>query len=474
MTHQAGQPRVSIVGGGLAGLAAAVALAERGYACELFEARRQFGGRASSFTDPQSGEVIDNCQHVSLGCCTNLADFSRRTGIDRHFRRERELWFVTPDGRRFRFAATRGLPAPLHLAPALMRLGFLSWGERIGVARAMMKLAWYRPVITWPPLNTEPTMAHWLRKHRQSDRAIRRYWEPVLLSALAESLDLMTVAAARKVFVDGFMRHSGAYETLVPLVPLGELYGRELQPWFERQGVRLHLGRAVESVEVDNGRAVALRFQDGESTAVERAVVAVPWRRVAGMFSEQTRRNWPQLENATALESAPITGVHLWFDRPIMNLPQAVLLDTLSQWVFHHPWPDESQGHYYQVVISASRMLDGRKKDEIISQVERELRSAFPASVQPRLLRARVVTDPHAVFSPRWDSERLRLVQQTPLANLALAGDWTATGWPATMEGAVRSGYLAAEAILAQDGKAERVVVDDLPMARLTKWLSGG
>jgi uncharacterized protein with NAD-binding domain and iron-sulfur cluster len=217
-----------------------------------------------------------------------------------------------------------------------------------------------------------------------------------------------------------------------------------------------------------------LQFQDGAAIEVDRVVVAVPWRRVAGLFDDSVRQTWPELENVNGLESSPITGVHLWFDRPIMDLPQAVLLDTLSQWVFHHPWPNEAQEHYYQVVISASRMLDGRPKEEIIAQVGRELLSAFPSSVHAKLVRARVVTDPHAVFSPRPGSEQLRLAQATPVTNLALAGDWTTTGWPATMEGAVRSGYLAAEAILAQDGRIEQVIVDDLPMARLTKWLSGG
>ncbi len=143
MTSQASgaAKRIAIVGGGLAGLAAAAALVGRGFAITLYETRRQLGGRATSFRDSVSGELVDHCQHVSMGCCTNLADFCRRTALADQFRRDRQLHFFGPDGRRYDFAATRWLPAPLHLGPAFLRLGYLSLGERLGVARAMLRLA---------------------------------------------------------------------------------------------------------------------------------------------------------------------------------------------------------------------------------------------------------------------------------------------------------------------------------------------
>src|SRR5262249_11112766 len=152
---------------------------------ELFEARRQLGGRAASFRDPTTGELIDHCQHVSLGCCTNLADFCRRTGLNKFFRRDRVLHFFSADGRQYDFSGTRWLPAPLHLAPAFLRMGFLSWGERIGIARAIGRLARLNVMA----LDPQPTIGQWLREQNQSSRAIEQFWSVVLVSALGESVD---------------------------------------------------------------------------------------------------------------------------------------------------------------------------------------------------------------------------------------------------------------------------------------------
>jgi uncharacterized protein with NAD-binding domain and iron-sulfur cluster len=169
------------------------------------------------------------------------------------------------------------------------------------------------------------------------------------------------------------------------------------------------------------------------------------------------------------IEGAPITGVHLWFDRPITPLPHAVLVGTLAQWVFNRADEAGQPGeHYYQVVISASRSLAESQRDATVAQITRELAAVFPAARQAKLLRWRIVTEPAAVFSASPEIERIRPPQKTAIGNLALAGDWTETGWPATMEGAVRSGYLAAEAILAHFGRPTRLLVDDLP----TSWLA--
>ena len=188
--------RVAIIGGGLAGLAAAAALADGPLRVELFEAKRHLGGRAGSFVDPATGARIDHCQHVSMGCCTNLADFCRRTGIDGDFRRDSVLHFFDPHGQRCDIAASRWLPAPLHLAPALARLTYLSVSERWRIMRAMWRLVRTRAA----DHESAPTMVEWLRHHGQSPRAIELFWDAVLVSALGETLDRVSVPAARKVF----------------------------------------------------------------------------------------------------------------------------------------------------------------------------------------------------------------------------------------------------------------------------------
>ena len=209
---------VAVVGGGLAGMAAAAALSERGLRVTLVEARRSLGGRAGSFADPASGELIDHCQHVAMGCCTRFIDFARRTGILDFFRRERTLHFIGPDCRQYDVAASRWFAPPLHLAPAVLRLGYLSVRERIGVMQAMRRL------LALPPKEDTITIGQWLRDAGQSQRAIERFWSVVLTSALGESIDQSSLAAARKVFADGFAATRDGYEILTPTVPLSELY----------------------------------------------------------------------------------------------------------------------------------------------------------------------------------------------------------------------------------------------------------
>ncbi|MCH8046465.1 MAG: FAD-dependent oxidoreductase [Planctomycetes bacterium] len=460
--------KVAVIGGGLAGLAAAVALADEGIGVELFEATARLGGRAGSFADPASGELIDHCQHVSMGCCTNLADFCRRVNIADCFRRDRVLHFIGPDGRHFPLAASRWLPAPLHLAPALWKLGYLSLGEKIGIGRAMGRLM----RMSSAAAEEGPTVGQWLRDQRQSQRAIDRFWSVVLVSALSETVDRASLAAARKVFVDGFLASRRGYEIEVPTVALGEMYGRRMIDVLAARGVAVHLSTSVTSLEGDERAVQEVCFADGTRQHYDAVIVAVPWRRVGALLASSLAGALPQLHLLDQIESAPITAVHLWFDRPITTLPHAVLIDRLSQWVFNHGAQNaEPPEHYYQVVVSASRDLAGRDRDEIAAEVHDELASVWPAAGAARLLRHRIVTQPHAVFSVCVGVDRLRPSQTTPIPNLFLAGDWTATGWPATMESAVRSGYLAAQAALASLGRHVSLLKPDLPRAMLARLL---
>jgi len=478
--------RVAVVGGGLAGLAAAVALCRRGMNVELFETRRRLGGRASSFRDRETGQWIDRCQHVAMGCCTNLAHFCRQTGNDRCFDRHRRLHFFGPDAALYELAASRWLPAPLHLAPALMRLGYLTLRDRLRILRAVGRLA-----RTPADRNADQeTIARWLRRHGQSEQAVEGFWSVVLLSALSETLEHISLAAARKVFVDGFLAAEGAYELEVPNLALEELFGRRTTAWLTRHGAVVRAGTRVRQIEGDGERVAGVVLPDDSRRQFDYVVVAVPWRQVRPLFSAAMLEALPSLARVDEIRSAPITAVHLWLDRSITPLPHAVLVGRTSQWVFQAKRGRESfagtarrvlctkdsrplfgSGHYYQVVISASHDLAGRPGKEVAAEIWRELGEIWPAARDARLLRHRLITQPSAVFSSWVGLDGIRPPQQTPIANLALAGDWTRTGWPATMESAVRSGYLAAEAILKTAGKPEKVLADDLPRGCLARWL---
>ncbi|HUE72572.1 MAG TPA: hydroxysqualene dehydroxylase HpnE, partial [Pirellulaceae bacterium] len=485
-------PSVAILGGGLAGLAAAVALCQRGARVELFEARQKLGGRAGSYVDQESGELVDHCQHVAMGCCTSFLDFCRQTKIDALFTRHRRLHFFGPGGERCDFKATSLLPAPLHLAPALWRQTYLAPIDRRAIARALLQLARLSP----NDETSSPTIGQWLRQQRQSPAAIEHFWQVVLVSALGESLERASLAAARKVFVDGFMGPRTAHEVIVPNVSLGELYDDRVAAWLRKRGVTIHLGCAATQIAKSNESPATLdiTLKDGGKRTFDCAIAALPWRRLPEVLSPELAAALPEtVAAAKSIDSSPITGIHLWFDRPIMDLPHSVLVGRLVQWVFSKcgmrnvecgvgGQPDLNTPHsalrtphsYYQVVISASHNLAGRARDDVVHQVLGDLQAVFPQARAAELVRWRMITDPEAVFSVRPGLSQIRPPQRTTVPNLFLAGDWTATNWPATMEGAVRSGYLAAEALLESLGRRQRILPPDLPRGWLARWLIPG
>lgn len=450
-------PRVGIVGGGLAGLAAAAALVEYGCTVELFEARRRLGGRAGSYVDPLDGAAIDHCQHVAMGCCTNFLDFCRRTGIAGLLERHQRLHFFGPDGRRCDFRGWKWLPAPLHLAPAFAGLSYLTSGDKLAIARGM-----------WALVREEagdvaggPTVLQWLLAQRQPAAAIERFWKVVLVSSLAESLERASLAAARKVFMDGFLSHVDASDVWIPRVTLDELYDVRVANWLCDRGAGICREAPVIAAQPRPG-GCSLRFRDGAERSFESVIVAVPWRQLPKLLSPDDLRRVGAADIALSVASAPITSVHLWFDRAIMELTHAVLVERLSQWVFRRQPSAQAAEHSYQVVISASQELAGRGQEAIVEEVWGDLRGVFPQAKDARLLRWRIVTEHDAVFSVRPGLDAMRPPQQTSIPGLLLAGDWTRTGWPATMEGAVRSGYLAAEGILARIGRPAQLLTPDL------------
>ena len=292
----------------------------------------------------------------------------------------------------------------------------------------------------------------------------------MLTSALGETVERASQAAAQKVFLDGFLASRRAYELVVPQMPLGELW-RQAAAWLSARGAAIHLGTRVEEIEATGRRTAAVVLGDGTRRGFDFCVAAVPWRQVRGLLCTQLRSALPDLERAEQLQPSPITAVHLWFDRAISSLPHAAIVPR--GWFFADPRPRPPAWHY-QVVLSGPHALQGRDREEIVRAVRADLEAAWPAARGARLVRWLVLAQPAAVFSARPGSDALRPPQRTPVENLLVAGDWTATGWPATMEGAVRSGYLAVEAILASLGRPERVLVKDLPRGWLVRLLGLG
>ncbi len=463
---------VVVVGGGVAGLAAATSLADHGCRVTLLEARPRLGGRASSFTDSASGLVLDTCQHVSMGCCTNFAHLCRTLGVDHFLEPQPALFFMTPDGRITRWETARW-PAPLHQLPAFISAHFLTLREKIRVGRALAAL--------WrDDRRDDPPFAEWLAEHGQTPELIRRFWDVVLVSALNEATKNVGFRYARQVFVEAFLKDRRGGVVQVPSVPLVKFYSEKVPEYLTARGSTVRLNAAVESVQFDQGRAVGVRLRTGETLQADACLLAVPFDRIPSLLPGDLVEQEPALRNLRCLHTSPITSVHLWYDRPVLPnepgrrgiprpLPHVVLIGGISQWVFNRgkTGPEE---YYLQVVISASASVNGQRErssglsvsEAVLDLVRDEIVRLFPACKTARLKRSRVIVEKSATFSVRPGVDELRPRQKTGLPGLYLAGDWTRTGWPATMEGAVRSGYLAAEAILQSEGRSIRLLHPDL------------
>jgi len=435
-------PSVAIVGGGLAGLSTALALGAIGYPVTVYEARPFLGGRATSYSVNTAEEnvTIDNCQHVLLRCCVNLIDFYQRLEVIERIDFWREFYWIEPGGRvsimkRGRFRA------PFHLAESFAKLRFLAAADKLSIARGLLAA---RKEYGKRANLEHITMLDWLREKKQTARAIERFWRQVLVSAINEDLDRMAAVHGLQVFALGFLPKVDSYEMGVPAVPLGELYSEKA--WARYVCVKLALRTPIERLRVENGRIEGLESKE-ELLKADAYVLAVPFERIPALAAELAL-------DFSSFTHSPIIGIHLWFDRQVTKLPHATLLDRTIQWMFN-----KDEGRYLQLVVSASRNLAEMPRGEVVGLALKELKEFLPAVADARLERSHVVKEMRATFSAAPGLEEKRPRTATDFSNLFLAGDWTRSGWPATMEGAVRSGYLAAEAVAKSFGNPQQFLV---------------
>jgi squalene-associated FAD-dependent desaturase len=457
---------VAIAGGGLAGLAAGCALADARFRVSLFERRPYLGGRASSYQHPGTGEIVDNCQHVLLGCCTNLLDFYRRAGVENKIRWYDKLTFLEPGGRASEIRPS-SLPAPMHTAPAFLRADCLNLGDKLAISRAMAALA---PAM---PADRGESFLDWLKRHGQTAQAIERFWKTILVSALNEDLDQVSVPYAAQVVRESFLKSAAAGRMGIPTVPLTELY-TTAGDYIRARGGEILVRAGVESFE-PSPSGVTVKA-NGQQQKFDYLVSALPFEVLGRLLPNEPAA----AALATSLDkfaTSPITGIHLWFDRQISDLDHAVLLDRTIQWMFHKSRligarsseARENGGSYIELVVSCSRSLVEKSKPEIVEIALKEVQEFFPDAREAKLLKSTVIKEVHATYSPRPGIDHFRPQPVTAWPRVFLAGDYTATGWPATMEGAVRSGYLAAEALARFAKREQSFIVPDLAPSGLMK-----
>jgi zeta-carotene desaturase len=340
--------------------------------------------------------------------------------------------------------------------------------------------------------------SRWLQTHGQTAGAIEHFWKVILVSALNEDLERISLPAAALVFRESFLKSDQGGRIGVPRVPLTELYCKA-EEYLQAHGGTIELRSSVEEFqsvsETEFGRDTRGLFASrsgvrlvvaGKPRMFDYAILAVPFDALA-RFLPRTPEGESLRTQLVRFETSPITGVHLWFDRQVTELDHAVLLDRTIQWMFHKskildsPFDPERAGRgtgngerktgnarcggesYLELVISSSRSLVEKPRQEIIDLAVRELSEFFPAVQSAKLLKATVIKEVHATFSPLPGSDGYRPAAETQWPGVFLAGDWTATGWPATMESAVRSGYLAADALCRAAGRNDHFLVPDLP-----------
>jgi zeta-carotene desaturase len=456
---------ITVIGGGVAGMSAACALAEAGFQARLVEQRGYLGGRASSYLHPGVGEIIDNCEHVLFGCCTNLQGFYRRIGVAERIHWTSEMTMIEPGGRRSVLGPSF-LPAPLHGLPKLLLAHAFSLADKIALGRAFSALM--MPV----PADSTESLGEWLKRNKQTRGAVDRFWRLVIASALNAEIDEIALPYAAKVIRELFMNSAFAGSMGMSTVPLSELYAR-VTPFLEDRGGTVLLNTNVEGADWDEETMQwTVRTRTGEMLS-DFVVVALPFEGMAKLLP-----NLPPAGGADALagqierlEHWPICSVHLWFDRPITELEHAVLLDREIHWLYNQSVLQARGGNYIELVVSATRAFAALPRDQAIAQALRELAEFFPIVKEAKVEKVALVKEVRATFGvpPGIDAARPGAV--SPWPNLFIAGDWARTGWPSTMESAARSGHLAAEAVCSAILTPRSFLVADLKPRGLMRWI---
>jgi squalene-associated FAD-dependent desaturase len=461
---------VIVVGAGASGLAAAAALVGAGKQVTVVERKPYVGGRAYSYEHPALGEVVDS-QHVLLGCCTNLIDLCEQAGSADRIRWYDKQTFLEPNGASSTIEAS-DLPAPFHFAPSFAAMSTLGWKDKIGMARGLMEF--FRGY----PAQDNESMQQWLQRTRQTERSIRHFWNPILMATLNDGPAHCSTRYAGKVFHELFLKSSTGGRLGIPTVPLSDFY-QSIARLIKARGGTVQLRASVEAITQEQDGRWRVNVADGTYSA-DAVVLALPF--------EQTQKLLPavklndryagaaldtkdQLELKLARQvHSPFTSILLWFDREITDLDHAWLLDTTIEWFFHKSrirrYAPE-KGSYVELVIAGSRVQLGLSREEILSSALGELAMFFPEVKRAKLVKSGVLKEARATFSVVPGLDRFRPGAQTAWPGFFLAGDWTATEWPSTMEGGVRGGRLAAGAVI---GESERFMAPEIPASGLMRW----
>ena len=433
-----------IVGGGFAGLSAAVALAARGARVIVLEARPRLGGRATSYRDRTTREMVDNGQHVIFGCYRETFHFLRTIGAanDVRLRPALDVSYIDRSNRSIRLQSSY-LPPPFHLIAGVLECDEIDAGERWAVLRMIGPLRRAGQHGSRNPAHLDETVREWLVRHGQGPQLRALLWEPLALAALNQRPD----EAAASPFVRVLAELSGssplAAAVGIPSRPLEQFYADPARAFIESRGGEVRT-RAPAKVVVVNRRVLGVNCS-GELLTGRTVISAVPWFAFPRLFADEPPSLTEVLARARSMGSAPIATVNLWFDRPVLDEPFVGLVGRTMQWVFDKRFAFGLDESHLALVSSGAHDVMRLTNDELIRLALAELRSALPSARGARLGHASAIKERRATFSLA-PGQPQRPDTRTTVGGLFLAGDWIDTGLPGTIESAVASGHRSAEA----------------------------
>jgi squalene-associated FAD-dependent desaturase len=448
---------VLIIGGGFAGLAAGVALAQTERPVRLLEQKPHLGGRAFSFVDSATGSVVDNGQHLFMGCYRQTINFLKTIGTSDRvvFQPDLSVQFLDANGRLSALQCPH-LPSPWHLLFGVLRSDSFTWSEKLEVLRLRGAVAPARHARNG---HHGLTVDGWLARLGQSENLRRNFWNLICIAAMNEDPMIASADLFERVLKLALFSSPGDSRLGIARVGLSDCYTTAAAEYITARGGRVELGRNASGLLIAKGVCEGIVLADGEAIQARTVLCAVPWHHLTNLLPGDLLRSEPFFTNILSLRPAPIISINLWFDRPITDLDFVGLRGTTLQWLFNKSRilsgaerrTSPTGLFYISVVLSGAHDHIQRPKEELLAVAIKELRELLPESRQAKVVHSLVIKERFATFSPSVGVDELRPCATTPIRGLYLAGDWTATGLPATIEGAVKSGYAAAEEILVNE-----------------------
>lgn len=432
---------VVVMGGGFAGIAAAAALAEQGRSVVVLERRRLLGGRACSFQDPASGEEIDNGQHLLMGCYRNTLELLEKIGTRDQLKSQESLQveFLDDKGKIHELDCSRG-PGVLGLLLGLLSLSSISVADKL-------RLIFLLPSIFLASSRNRQTVSEWLDRTWQSPQIQKHFWEPLCLASLNESPDRAAADLLKVVLREAFRGSKKSSALLFPMDGLSELTGEKAMQYLEARGGRVFTRLAVTRLQLDADKVAHAEFLDGKTIEAGAFISALPPAALAKILPAQFKSAHPSYDRLDQFQTSPILSIHLWLSKPLTDRPFLALLNSPIHWVFNRELIQrkiEAPYHPYSLIVSGAHDLAKFSNLALQTYLERELARYFPHFEAKQIQKIKIIKELEATILPSPEMQMRRLGTKTAMKNLFLAGDWTATGLPATIESAVVSGKLAA------------------------------